>query len=39
VTILPEKIILRREKDHCAIFIRAYFYVGFAVGVKLFLVA
>jgi len=32
VTISPEKIILQREKEHCAIFIRARFICGLRLG-------
>jgi len=35
VTISPEKIVLQREKQHCAIFIRAHIMWGFSVGAKL----
>jgi len=37
VTISLQKIILQREKEHCTIFINAYFKVGFMVrlGAKL----
>jgi len=35
VTISPEKIILQREKEHCAIFIPAHFMCCLRLGLDL----